>query len=80
MLSSSHEDLEFTLPAMDGIPDGEPMLLTVEEPRDRTDRHRLAMRRATVHPGNVHYVIVIGASNVIVHGAKQSPVLASMTA
>lgn len=56
------DDLEFTLPAVEEIPDGEPMLLTVEEPRDRTDRHRLALRRATVQPGTVHYVIVIGAS------------------
>ncbi len=56
------DDLEFTLPALDAIPDGEPILLTLEEPRDPTDRHRLALRRATIDPGGVPYVIVIGSS------------------
>src|SRR6188768_169394 len=32
-----NDDLEFTLPAVDRIPDGEPVLLTVPEPRDPTD-------------------------------------------
>ena len=56
------DDLEITLPAVDTIPDGEPVLLTVPEPRDPTDRHRLALRRATIDPGRVQYVIVIGSS------------------
>ena len=56
------EDLEVTLPPLDSIPQGEPALVTVEEPRDRTDRHRLALRRATIDPGSVDYVIVIGSS------------------
>ena len=56
------DDLEVNLPALDTIPDGEPVLLTVPEPRDPTDRHRLALRRATIDPGGVRYVIVIGSS------------------
>ncbi|HVJ27958.1 MAG TPA: ATP-binding protein [Vicinamibacterales bacterium] len=56
------DDLEVTLPALDSIPRGEPALVTVEEPRDPTDRHRLAFRRATIDPGSVDYVIVIGSS------------------
>ena len=56
------DDLEVALPPLDRIPSGEPSLVTVEEPRDRTDRHRLALRRATIHPGPIDYVIVIGSS------------------
>jgi heavy metal sensor kinase len=56
------DDLEFALPAVEQIPADEVMLLTVEEPRDRSDRHRLALRRATIDPGRVDYIIVVGSA------------------
>lgn len=55
------DDLEFTLPPIDTIPEGQPLLLTIEEPRDRSDRHRLALRRATIPAARVNYVIVVGS-------------------
>ena len=55
------DDVEFVLPPLDRIPQEEPALLTIEEPRDRSDRHRLALRRVTIPPAGVKYVVVVGS-------------------
>ena len=55
-------DLAIPLPPLETIPAGEPTLLTVAETGDADDRHRLAVRRLTVVPGNVPYIVVAGSS------------------
>jgi heavy metal sensor kinase len=55
------DDLTITLPPLDGIPTEAAMLLTVREDDD-DDRHRLALRRVTIRPADVRYVIVAGSS------------------
>jgi heavy metal sensor kinase len=55
------DDLELALPALESIPTDETLLLTVAEARDADDRHRLALRRATLSPA-ARYVIVAGSS------------------
>lgn len=55
------EDLEIVLPPLDEIPADDARLLTVIEAEDENDRHRLAVRRATIRPG-ANYVIVVGSS------------------
>ena len=54
-------DLRIVLPPLDTIPDDDVMLISVVEGNDDDDRHRLALRRATIPPG-AHYVIVVGSS------------------
>lgn len=56
------DDLPLTLPALETIPTGDAALLTVTEPRDADDRHRLAVRRMTVGPARTDYVVVVGSS------------------
>lgn len=53
------EDLEVTLPALDGIPSDDPLLYTVAEPRDADDRHRIAVRRVRIAPSGTEYVILV---------------------
>jgi two-component system OmpR family sensor kinase len=56
------DDIIVPLPPTSEIPaDGEASLLTIVEADDLDDRHRLALRRATIPPG-VEYVIVVGSS------------------
>ena len=56
------DDLKVALPALETIPSsGEDLLVTVAE-KDDNDRHRLAMRRVTISPAAVKYVIVVGSS------------------
>jgi heavy metal sensor kinase len=56
------DDLAVTLPALDTIPSGDDLLMTTTEVKDADDRHRLAVRRVTVHPGNAQYIVVVGSS------------------
>jgi heavy metal sensor kinase len=56
------DDLEITLPDMNGIPAQEALLLTVVEAEDDDDRHRLAIQRVTVAPPHARYVVVVGSS------------------
>jgi heavy metal sensor kinase len=56
------DDLEITLPDGSEIPADDPLLMTVSEAGDRDDRHRLALRRLTIEPPGVRYVVVAGSS------------------
>lgn len=55
------DDLAYVLPPLETIPETDVLLMTVEEPGDRTDRHRLALRRATIGPLGVRYIILVGS-------------------
>ena len=55
------EDLEIPVPAMEVIPTGDVLLVTVVE-SDDDDRHRLAFRRVTIPPSGTGYVVVVGSS------------------
>jgi two-component system OmpR family sensor kinase len=55
------DDLRVALPPLDDIPRDEPLLFTVEETRDTDDRHRMAVRRATIAPSGTEYVILASA-------------------
>ena len=56
------DDLTIALPPIDTIPSADTLLMTVAEPRDRDDRHRLALRRLTIAPYAVDYIVVAGSS------------------
>lgn len=56
------DDLEIALPDASTIPAHDVMLLTVVEAEDDDDRHRLAIRRVSVSPGDTPYVVVVGSS------------------
>jgi heavy metal sensor kinase len=58
------DDLAIMLPALDGVPTQEAMLLTVFEAEDDDDddRHRLAVRRVNISPFGANYVVVVGSS------------------
>ena len=55
------DDLTIALPPLETIPTAQAALLTVTEAADDDDRHRLAVRRVTISPGQVPYVIVVGS-------------------
>lgn len=55
------DDLDIALPPLDSIPADDVMLSTVAETGDEDDRHRLALRRLTIHP-SVKYIVVAGSS------------------
>lgn len=55
------DDLNIALPAPGVIPADETVLQTVIEERDDDDRHRLALRRVTIHPHNAKYLVVAGS-------------------
>jgi heavy metal sensor kinase len=57
------DDIVIPLPPAAGIPAGsEAGLVTIVEADDLDDRHRLAMRRVTIPPRNIDYIIVVGSS------------------
>jgi heavy metal sensor kinase len=56
------DDLNIALPALHVIPTGETMLQTVVEEGDDDDRHRLGLRRVTIHPHDATYIVVAGSS------------------
>ena len=56
------EDLDIALPPLQTIPTTEMLLTTVSERDDPNDRHRLAIRRLTVQPGHVEFIVVAGSS------------------
>jgi heavy metal sensor kinase len=56
------DDLEVGLPALDTIPSGDAMLLTVTEEDDVDDRHRLGVRRVTIASHGASYIVVAGTS------------------
>ena len=56
------EDLEVTLPSLDGLPSDDLLLLTINEADDEDDRHRLAIRRVSIPPAGTGYIIVVGSS------------------
>ena len=56
------DDLQIQLPALESIPTGEILLVTVVEARDDDDRHRLGFRRVTIPPTQANYVVVAGSS------------------
>lgn len=56
------DDLEILLPALDTIPSGEPLLMTVAERRDDDDRHRLALQRLVLVPPATEFIVVAGSS------------------
>ena len=55
-------DLRVALPALDTIPSGDVLLVTVAETDDEDDRHRLAFRRATILPSGTRYIVAAGTS------------------
>jgi heavy metal sensor kinase len=55
------KDLEITLPPIETIPTSEALLVTVAAGGQPNSRHRLAVRRATIEPGSVRYIIVVGS-------------------
>ena len=55
------DDIEIALPPLETIPAGEVAMLTVVEPKDDDDRHRLAFRRVTIGPAQVKYVVLVGS-------------------
>ena len=55
-------DLDITLPDLATVPAADVTLLTVVEPDDDDDRHRLAVSRVSVPERNARYVVVAGAS------------------
>jgi hypothetical protein len=56
------DDLEILLPALETIPSGEPLLMTVAERGDEDDRHRLALQRLVVVPSATEFIVVAGSS------------------
>jgi two-component system OmpR family sensor kinase len=56
------DDIMIPLPPPADIPADDDLLQTIVEADDRDDRHRLALRRATIPPFDVEYVIVAGTS------------------
>jgi two-component system, OmpR family, sensor kinase len=56
------DDLEITLPDLGTVPGDEILLVTVVEAKDDDDRHRLAIRRASIPPEDTPYLIVAGSS------------------
>ena len=56
------DDIVIPLPPGTEIPSDQPLLFTIVETDDLDDRHRLAVRRATIEPFGVEYVIVVGSS------------------
>jgi two-component system OmpR family sensor kinase len=54
------DPLAFALPAVGTIPTTEPLLMTVAETDDRTDRHRLALQHVTIPPSGARYIVVVG--------------------
>jgi two-component system, OmpR family, sensor kinase len=54
------DDLSLDLPAE--IPGATPLLQTVSERDDADDRHRLAVRRVTIGPEGIVYIVVAGSS------------------
>jgi two-component system OmpR family sensor kinase len=57
------EDLdEIRLPPLDTIPTDPPQLFTVTEREDDDDRHRMAVRRASIPPSETEYVILLSTS------------------
>jgi len=57
------EDLEIRLPAMDSIPDDEPLLFTVAESDDADDRHRMAALRARL-PAHATTFLILASSDL----------------
>ena len=56
------DDLHIALPALDTIPTDDAVLQTVSEEKDNDDRHRLALRRVSILPHNIRYIVVAGSS------------------
>jgi heavy metal sensor kinase len=56
------DDLEIVLPDATTVPSNEAMLSTVVEAEDDDDRHRLAIRRVSIPPDDVPYLVVAGSS------------------
>ena len=54
------DDLEIALPDVSTVPNHEVMLLTIVEADD--DRHRLAIRRVSIPPADIPYLVVVGNS------------------
>jgi heavy metal sensor kinase len=50
-------DLTIHLPARETIPQDDVLLVTVIEPQDRDDRHRIALREVTIPPAAVTYIV-----------------------
>jgi heavy metal sensor kinase len=55
------DDLAIALPAAESIPTAMVLFITVTEARDADDRHRLAIRRMTIAPFGVSYIVVAGS-------------------
>jgi two-component system OmpR family sensor kinase len=55
-------DLPIDLPALDTIPTATSLVYTVGETDEPDDRHRLAVRRLTISPSQVTYIVLISNS------------------
>jgi two-component system, OmpR family, sensor kinase len=55
------DDLALTLPDLSTIPVDRPLLRTVTEADDEDDRHRIAIRHATIEPSGTEYLILVGS-------------------